>query len=247
MTQISHNCMYNSFFPSFPSSPHPIPTGHHRAPDWALCAAGHILVSCQSYSWSCMLMLLSLFVPLCPFPTVSTCPEHLQTFINYLFKQFPYCFFFFLMEWSQYNVSWLVQDSYLSMIGHWRENTMFILLLVFFFFFLTTQCRSPSSSVTVHFSLVTQSCPTLCDPMDCSMPGFPAHHQLLEFTQTHACWVGDDIQPSHLLSSPSPSAFNLSQHQGLFKWVSSSLQVAKVLEFQFQDRSFQWIFRTDFL
>ena len=67
------------------------------------------------------------------------------------------------------------------------------------------------------------------------------------FTQTHVHWVGDAIQPSHPLSSPSPSAFNLSQHQGLFKWVSSLHQAAKVLEFQLQHQSFQWIFRTDFL
>ena len=66
----------------------------------------------------------------------------------------------------------------------------------------------------------------------CSTPGFPVHHQLLEFTQIPVCWVGDAIQPSHPLSSPSPPAFNLSQHQGLFKWVSSLHQVAKVLEFQ---------------
>ena len=79
-------------------------------------------------------------------------------------------------------------------------------------------------------SSVTQSCPTLCDPMDCSMPGFPVHHQLPEFTQTHVPWVSDAIQPSHPLSSPSPPVFNLSEHQGLFKWVSSSHQVAKVLE-----------------
>ena len=97
------------------------------------------------------------------------------------------------------------------------------------------------------FSSLTQSCPTLCDPRDCSMPGFPVLHQLLEFTQTHAHWVGDAIQPSHPLSSPSFPAFTLSQHQGLFKWVISSHQVAKVLEFQRQYQSFQRIFRTDFL
>ena len=79
-----------------------------------------------------------------------------------------------------------------------------------------------------QFSSVTQSCPTLCDPMDCSMPGFPVHHQLLELAQTYVHWVGDAIQPSHLLSSSSPLAFNLSQHQGLFKWVSSSHQVANI-------------------
>ena len=98
-----------------------------------------------------------------------------------------------------------------------------------------------------QFSSATQSCLALSDPMDCSMPGLPVHHQLLEFTQTHVHWVGDAIQPSHPLSSPSPLTFSLSQHQGLFQWVSSSYQVAEVLEFQLQHQSFQWIFRTDFL
>ena len=98
-----------------------------------------------------------------------------------------------------------------------------------------------------QFSSVTQSCPTLCDPMDCNTPGLPVYHQLPEFTQTHVHWVGDAIQPSHPLSSPSPPAFNLSQWQGHFKWVSSSHQVAKVLEFQLQHQSFNWTFRTDFL
>ena len=72
-----------------------------------------------------------------------------------------------------------------------------------------------------QFSSVAQSCLTLCDPMDCSMPGLPVHHQLPECTQIHVHWVSDAIQLSHPLSSPSPPAFNLSQHQGLFKWVSS--------------------------
>ena len=70
---------------------------------------------------------------------------------------------------------------------------------------------------TNQFSSVTQLCPTLCDPMDCSMPGFPVHHQFLELAQTHVHWVGDEIQPSHPLSSPSPPVFNLPQDQGLFK------------------------------
>ena len=94
---------------------------------------------------------------------------------------------------------------------------------------------------------VAQLCLTLCDLMDCSRPGFPVFHQLPELAQTHVHWVGDAIQPSHRLSSPTPPAFNLSQHQGLFKWVSSLYQVAKVLELQLQHQSFQWIFRTDFL
>ena len=87
------------------------------------------------------------------------------------------------------------------------------------------------------YSSVAQSCLTLCDPMDWSMPGIPVHHQLPEFTQTHVHQVGDAIQPSHPLSAPSPPAFNLSQDQGLFKWASSSHQVAKVLEFQLQHQS----------
>ena len=90
------------------------------------------------------------------------------------------------------------------------------------------------NELVFQFSSVTQSCLTLCDPMDRSTPSLAVHHQLPEFTQTHVHWVGDAIQPSHPLSSPSPPAFNLSQHQGLFKWVSSSHQVAKVLEFQLQ-------------
>ena len=86
---------------------------------------------------------------------------------------------------------------------------------------------------------VAQSCPTHCDPMNRSMPGLPVQHQLPEFTQTHVHRVSDAIQPSHPLSSPSPPALNPSQHQGLFRRVSSLLQVAKILEFQFQHQSFQ--------
>ena len=105
-------------------------------------------------------------------------------------------------------------------------------------------------NLTISFSLfdsVTQLCLTLCNPLDCGTPGFPVHHQLPEFAQTYVHQVGDAIQPSHPLLSLSPPAFNLSQHQGLFQWVSSLHQVAKVLEFQLQHQSFQWIFRTDFL
>ena len=96
-------------------------------------------------------------------------------------------------------------------------------------------------------SSVTQSSLTLCNLMDCSMPGFPVHHQLPELTQTHVHWVTHAIQPSHPMSSLSPPAFNLSQHQSLFQWGSSLHQVAKVLEFQLQHQSFQWIFRTGLL
>ena len=96
-------------------------------------------------------------------------------------------------------------------------------------------------------SSVAQSCPTLCDPMNCSTPSLPVHHQLPEATQRHVHWVGDAIQPSYPLLSPFLPALNLSQHQGLFKWVNSLHQVAKVLEFQLQHQSFQWTLRTDLL
>ena len=98
-------------------------------------------------------------------------------------------------------------------------------------------CRLNIIFMTVQFSSVAQLCPTLCDPMNRTTPGLPVHYQLPESTQTHVHWVGDAIQPSHPLLSPAPLAFNLSQHQGLLKWVSSSHQVAKILEFQHQ--SFQ--------
>ena len=90
-----------------------------------------------------------------------------------------------------------------------------------------------------------KSCPTLCDPMDCSTQDFPVLHHLPEFAKTHVHWVGDAIQPSHPLMPPFPSALNLSQHEGLFQRVGSLHQVAKILELQQQ--SFQWIFRVDFL
>ena len=101
-------------------------------------------------------------------------------------------------------------------------------------------------SILSHCCSVTKWCPTLCDPMACSTLGFPVLHCLLEFAQTHVHWVSDAIQPSHLLSPYSkPPTLNLSHHQGIFQWVSSLHQVAKVLELQHQ--SFQWIFRVDFL
>ena len=100
---------------------------------------------------------------------------------------------------------------------------------------------------TSSFSSVAQSCLTLCNSMNHSTPGLPVHHWHPESTQTHVRWVGDVIQPSHPLSSPSPPAFNLCQHQGLFKWVSSLHQMAKLLEFQLQYQSFQWTSRTDLL
>ena len=103
------------------------------------------------------------------------------------------------------------------------------------------------SNLSMYFCCsVARSYLTVCNPMDCSMPGFPVLHQLPEFPQIHVHRVGDAIQPAHTLLSPSPPAFSLFQHLGLFQWISSSHQVAKVLELQLQLQSFQWLsFRTD--
>ena len=148
----------------------------------------------------------------------------------------------------------IIMSSYLKLFllielkgkssGHYDYKHPFLLIKKKFF---KTPGKDGSRFMDPKFTSVAQSCPTLCNPMECSMPGLPVHHQLLELTQTHVHWVGDAIQPSHPLPSPSPPAFNLSQHQGLFKWVSSSHQVVKVLEFQLWHESFQWIFRTNFL
>ena len=100
-------------------------------------------------------------------------------------------------------------------------------------------CSMYLPALYIQFSSVTQSCLTLCNPMDCSTPGFPVHYQHLELTQTHVHHIGDAIPTSYPLLSPSPPPFNLSQHQGLFQRVSSSHQVSKVLEFQLQYQSSQ--------
>ena len=101
---------------------------------------------------------------------------------------------------------------------------------------------------SLQFSSVQPlSCVWLCSPMNCSMPALPVHHQLPEFTQTHVHWVSDATPSSHPLSSHFPPTFNFSQYQGLFKWISSSHEVAKVLGFQLQHQSFQWTPRTDLL
>ena len=122
------------------------------------------------------------------------------------------------------------------------DGAMLSKFLIWFFCWWVDLCSLPA--ISVQFSWVTQSCPTLCNPMNRSTPGLPVHHQLPEFTQTLVPWVGDAIQLSHPLSSPFPPALNLSQHQGLSIWVSPSHQVAKVLEFQLQHQPFQWTLRT---
>ena len=119
--------------------------------------------------------------------------------------------------------------------------------LSLFVFFWKCSMNSYHNTSSIQFSSVAQLCPTLCDPVNRSTPGLPVHHQLPESTQTHVHQVGDAIQPSHPLPSPSSPAPNPSQHQGLSQWVSSSHEVAKVLEFQLQHQSFQWTPRTDLL
>ena len=125
-----------------------------------------------------------------------------------------------------------------------RENPPLKIQVVHYCFQIKSQLFA---MVSVQFSSVAQSCPTLCDPMSCSTQGSLSITKLPEPSQTHVHWVSDAIQPSHHLSSPSSPALNLSQHQGLFQWVSSLHQVAKVLEFQLQHQSFQWTPRTDLL
>ena len=176
-------------------------------------------------------------------------PPSLKSYIDwpspYLFGAFPqsylrYCFLDIVLILAQIKL-----NSQLSLCIFSVD-----IIVTFFLVNIIVTLHVPFPPEKLWFiqlSWVPQLCLTLCDPMDSSMPGFPVHHQLLEFTQTHVDWVGDAIQPSHPLSSPSPPAFNLSQHQGLSQWVSCSHQVAKVLQFQLQHQSFQWIFRTDFL
>ena len=140
----------------------------------------------------------------------------------------------------------------------WSNSRTLILFTAQQIFTLLISSASSSVVYFIHIALcfgqvlssscsASQSHPTVCDSMDCSTPGFPVLHPLLELAQTHIHWVGDAIQPSCLLSSPSPPAFNLSQHQGIFQWVSSSHHLAKVTEFQFQHQSFQWILDSGFI
>ena len=134
------------------------------------------------------------------------------------------------------NYSWWTQSTCYS---QWCEKRFLVIECTFKIHF--------HRFLSVQLSSVTRLGPIPRNPMDCSTPAFPVHHQLPELAQTHVHWVSDAIQPFHPVLSPFPPAFTLSQHQGLFQWVSSLHQVAKVLQFQLQHQSFQWIFRTDFL
>ena len=115
----------------------------------------------------------------------------------------------------------------------------------------TTSLASPALTgefFTTSTTLVLShlSCLMLCNPMDCSTPGLPVPHHFLEFAQVHLHCIGDAIQLAHPRMPSSHSTLNLSQHQGLFHWVNCLYQMTKILEFQFQHQSFQWVFRVDF-
>ena len=130
-----------------------------------------------------------------------------------------------------------------------RAGALTHLFLRLFYFIRWFGFKTSADVYFSHFCslcscVVAKSCPTLCNPMDCSTPDSSVFHCLLEFVQTHVHWVSDAIQPSHPLL-PTSFSLSLSQHQGLFQWVSSSHQVAKILELQLPHQSFQWIFRTD--
>ena len=148
------------------------------------------------------------------------------------------------------SVHWILQAGILEWVAisycrgssQTRAQTHVSCVSCFDRWFFTT---STTWEAFAHISSVQFSC--LVNPMNCSTPGLPVHHQLPEFTQTYFHRVCDAIQPSHPLLSPSLPAPNHSQHQGLFQWVNSLHEVAKVLEFQLQHQSFQWTPRTGLL
>ena len=196
----------------------PLALKHARLPCPSL-SPGVCSDSCPLSQW-CYLTILSSV-------TFSSCPQ------SFLWGKTPS---------GSFSMSWLFTSDGQRIEASASASVlpMNIQRSLFFFFSLIFQLSAQLSSVA-------QSCPTVCNPMNHSRPGLPVHHQLPEFTQTHVHGVGDAIQPSHPLSSPSPPAPNPSQHQRLFQWVNSLHEVAKVLEFQFQHHSFQWTPRTDLL
>ena len=147
--------------------------------------------------------------------------SHLENFEHY-----------FASVWEECNCALVWTVFGIAFLWDWNENWPFpVLWPLLSFPNLLAYWVQHFHSIQFSFSLVAQSCPTLCDAMNCSTPDLPVHHQLLESTQIHVHRVDDAIQPSHPLSSPFPPALYPSQHQCLFQWVSSSHEVAKVLEF----------------
>ena len=174
-----------------------------------------------------------------PHPTLYVVTEQHAELSSLLYRNFPLAFYF--TRGSVYISATLsfFSPSSSSTVSTGLFSTIMSLFL------LSQKVHQYHFCRFRQFSSVTQSCPTV-QFHALQHSGSPVHHRLLELAQTHVHWVSDAIQPSRPLSSPSPPAFNLSQHQGCFKWVSSH-QVGKVLEFQLQHQSFQWIFRTNFL
>ena len=170
-----------------------------------MCFVHYAILTCLFYNW---------FVPLNPFHLFSL----------------PYIYIHFLFIQLSMNNSLVASKSWLLYRIPPLRSGIPGPFGTYIFSFLRNLCNI--FHISVQFSSVAQSCPTLCDPMNRSTPGLLVHHQLLEFTQTHIHRVSDAVQPSHPLSSSSPPAPNPSQHQSLFQWVNSSHEVAKVLEFQ---------------
>ena len=160
--------------------------------------------------------------------------------------------FLFLVYWDLLGMKAEIKKNFFCV--YWDDHVYIHDRLYICIYILVCQCAESqwfSNVKPISYCCcccsVAKLCLILCNPMDCSMPGFPVHHQFRKTAQTHVHWVSDAIQPSHPLSSPPPPAPNPSQHQSLFQWVSSSHHVAKVLEFQLQHQSFQWTLRADLL
>ena len=205
----------------------------------------------QQWTWKCRyLFKILIFVSVGYVPRSGTAESYVG-FILRLFLETSILFFIVVVPiYSPTNstkrvpflyilINTYSQLFYKSHLNAWSD------ILWFWFSFPSWLAMLSTLSGSLQFSSVTESCLTFCDPMDCSMPGFPVLHHLWELAQTHVPWVGDAIKPSFPLPPPSPFAYNLSQNKGLFQWVGSSPQEAKVLKPQHQ--SFQWIFRVDFL
>ena len=169
---------------------------------------------------------LSIFTSFSP----STSFFPFSSFLSLILPPQPH--YLFLSNPYEYHPTWLLSLSLKELLSLSYEIRL---------------CNIQWFYLLLQFSSVAQLCPTLCNPMNRSIPGLRVHHHLPEFTQTHVHQVGDAIQPSHPLSSPFPPAPNPSWHQSLFQWVSSSHEVAKVLEFQIQHHSFQRNSRADLL
>ena len=157
-------------------------------------------------------------------------------------------FFTTSATWEDPNASSFTSTLHHSLSPASSSTGISMMVVSFLPFVLLPQLNSLKYIIKwFQFSSVSQSCLTLCDPMNHSTSGLPVHHHLPEFTQTHVHRVSDAIQPSHHLSSPSPPSPNPSQHQSLFQWVNSSHEVAKVLEFQVQHHSLKRNPRADLL